>query len=130
MQLSMLKGKIHRATVTQAQRDYVGSITIDQSLMDAAGILEYERVQVADVDNGNRLETYVIAGEPGSAMICLNGAAAASVSVGDTIIIMCYCQLDAAEAAAHRPRVVFVDGDNAISRVTSYECHGRLRDMA
>ena len=100
VQLSMLKGKIHRATVTQAQRDYVGSISIDQSLMDAAGILEYERVQVADVDNGNRLETYVIAGEPGSGMICLNGAAAASVSVGDTIIIMCYCQLDTAEAAA------------------------------
>jgi aspartate 1-decarboxylase len=129
VQLSMLKGKIHRATVVQADRDYVGSITIDQTLMDAAGILEYERVQVADVDNGNRLETYVIAGEPDSGMICLNGAAAHDVSVGDKVIIMCYCQVDAVEATLHRPLVVFVDDNNKISRVTSYERHGSLREM-
>ena len=80
MVLNMLKGKIHRATVTQAEVDYIGSITIDQDLMDAAGILEYEKVQVADVERGTRLETYVISGEPGSGVICLNGAAAHPVS--------------------------------------------------
>ncbi len=130
MVLNMLKGKIHRATVVQAELDYVGSITIDEDLMDAAGILEYEKVQVADVNNGNRLETYVIAGERGSGMICLNGAAAHYVEVGDKVIIMCYAQMDQAEARAFQPHVVFVDEKNAISRVTRYEKHGRLEDMA
>lgn len=129
MVLNMLKGKIHRATVVQAELDYVGSITIDEDLMDAAGILEYEKVQVADVNNGNRLETYVIAGERGSGMICLNGAAAHYVEVGDKVIIMCYAQMDQAEAGAFQPHVVFVDEKNAISRVTRYEKHGRLEDM-
>ena len=90
MQIEMLKSKIHRATVKQAELDYVGSITIDEDLLDAAGILEYEKVQIADVDNGNRFETYAIAGERGSGMICLNGAAAHCVSLGDKVIIMCY----------------------------------------
>ncbi len=130
MVLNMLKGKIHRATVVQAELDYVGSITIDEDLMDAAGILEYEKVQVADVNNGNRLETYVIAGERGSGMICLNGAAAHYVEVGDKVIIMCYAQMDQAEARAFQPHVVFVDEKNAISRITRYEKHGRLEDMA
>ncbi len=130
MVLNMLKGKIHRATVMQAELDYVGSITIDEDLMDAAGILEYEKVQVADVNNGNRLETYVIAGERGSGMICLNGAAAHYVEVGDKVIIMCYAQMDQAEARAFQPHVVFVDEKNAISRITRYEKHGRLEDMA
>ncbi len=130
MVLNMLKGKIHRATVVQAELDYVGSITIDEDLMDAAGILEYEKVQVADVNNGNRLETYVIAGERGSGMICLNGAAAHYVEVGDKVIIMCYAQMDEAEARAFQPHVVFVDEKNAISRLTRYEKHGRLEDMA
>lgn len=130
MMLEMLKGKIHRATVVQAEVDYVGSITIDSELMEAAGILEYEKVQVADVNNGSRLETYVIAGEPGSGMICLNGAAARFVSVGDKVIIMCYAQMEAAEAATHHPRVVFVDERNRISRLTAYEKHGLLKDMA
>ena len=130
MVLNMLKGKIHRATVVQAELDYVGSITIDEDLMEAAGILEYEKVQVADVNNGNRLETYVIAGERGSGMICLNGAAAHYVEVGDKVIIMCYAQMDEAEARAWQPHVVFVDEKNAISRVTRYEKHGRLEDMA
>lgn len=129
MMLNMLKGKIHRATVKQAEVDYIGSITIDEDLMDAAGILEYERVQVADVDNGCRLETYAIAGERGSGMICLNGAAAHYVEVGDKVIIMCYAQMDQAEARAFQPHVVFVDEKNAISRVTRYEKHGRLEDM-
>lgn len=130
MMLNMLKGKIHRATVVQAEVDYVGSITIDEDLMDAAGILEYEKVQVADVNNGSRLETYVIAGERGSGMICLNGAAARFVSVGDKVIIMCYAQMTLEEARENQPRVVFVDEHNKIARLTRYERHGRLEDLA
>lgn len=129
MMLTMLKGKIHRATVKQAEVDYIGSITIDSELMEAAGILEYEKVQVADVNNGKRLATYVIAGEPGSGMICLNGAAAHYVEVGDKVIIMCYAQVDEREAAQMKPRVVFVDDDNKASRITRYEKHGRLEDL-
>ena len=93
MQVNMLKSKIHRATVVQSELDYVGSITVDEDLMDASGIYEYEKVQIADVNNGNRFETYVIAGEKGSGMICLNGAAAHMVSLGDKIIIMSYAQM-------------------------------------
>ncbi|MDO4533407.1 MAG: aspartate 1-decarboxylase [Coriobacteriia bacterium] len=130
MVLEMLKGKIHRATVVQAEVDYVGSITVDEDLLDAAGILEYEKVQVVDVNNGQRLETYTIAGERGSGMICLNGAAARCVNPGDKVIIMCYAQVNAAEAREHRPRVVFVDEANRPVRITSYEKHGRLEDMA
>ncbi|MBO6142332.1 MAG: aspartate 1-decarboxylase [Lachnospira sp.] len=126
MQLTMLKGKIHRAVVKQAELNYVGSITIDPKLMEAAGILEYEQVQIVDVENGNRFETYTIDGEPGSGMICLNGAAARQVQVGDHVIIMAYCQMDAKEAADHKPKVVFVDEDNHISRVSNYEKHGQL----
>lgn len=130
MVLNMLKGKIHRATVTQAEIDYIGSITIDQDLMDAAGILEYEKVQVADVERGTRLETYVISGEPGSGVICLNGAAAHLVTPGDKVIIMCYAQMTPEEARESKPRVVFVDEDNKIARLTRYERHGRLEDLA
>lgn len=126
MNLTMLKGKIHRAVVTQAELNYVGSITIDSSLMAAAGILEYEMVQIVDVENGNRFETYVIAGEEGSGMICLNGAAARQVLVGDRVIIMCYCQMTPQEAEEHKPKVVFVDDDNKIVRVADYEKHGQL----
>ena len=126
MQLTMLKGKIHRAVVKQAELNYVGSITIDPKLMEAAGILEYEQVQIVDVENGNRFETYTIDGEPGSGMICLNGAAARQVQVGDHVIIMAYCQMDAKEAADHKPKVVFVDEENHISRVSNYEKHRQL----
>lgn len=126
MQLTMLKGKIHRAVVKQAELNYVGSITIDPKLMEAAGILEYEQVQIVDVENGNRFETYTIDGEPGSGMICLNGAAARQVQVGDHVIIMAYCQMDTNEAKDHKPKVVFVDEDNHISRVSNYEKHGQL----
>ena len=126
MQLTMLKGKIHRAVVKQAELNYVGSITIDPKLMEAAGILEYEQVQIVDVENGNRVETYTIDGEPGSGMICLNGAAARQVQVGDHVIIMAYCQMDTNEAKEHKPKVVFVDEDNHISRVSNYEKHGQL----
>ena len=129
MNLTMLKGKIHRATVIEAKLDYVGSITIDEDLMDAAGILEYEQVQIVDIDNGSRFETYVIAGDRGSGMICLNGAAARMVCVNDKIIIMCYAQMTPEEVKENRPKVVFVDGENKISRVTRYEKHGLLSDM-
>lgn len=125
MQVTMLKAKIHRATVRQAALDYVGSITVDQDLLDAAGILEYEKVQVVDVDNGSRLETYTIAGEPGSGMICLNGAAARLVQPGDKVILMSYCSLTPEEARSHRPRVVFVDAENRVSKCTAYEKHGQ-----
>ena len=129
MNITLLKGKIHRATVVQAELDYVGSITIDEALMEAAGILEYEQVQIVDVNNGSRFTTYVIAGERGSGLICLNGAAARQVSVGDKVIIMCYAQMTPEEAASHAPKVVFVDDDNRISGATRYEKHGKLCDM-
>ena len=129
MKLTMLKGKIHRATVRQAELDYVGSITVDPELMEAAGILEYEKVVIVDINNGSRFETYTIAGEPGSGMICLNGAAARCVSQGDKIIIMCYAEMTPKEAEEHKPKVVFVDYNNKITRLTSYEKHGRLEDM-
>ena len=128
MLINMLKGKIHRATVVQAELNYVGSITVDPELMDAAGILEYEYVQIVDVENGNRFETYTIAGEPGSGMICLNGAAARQVAVGDHVIIMSYAQMTPEEAKGHHPKVVFVDDENKIARVTNYEKHGKLTE--
>lgn len=129
MYLNMLKGKIHRATVVQAELDYVGSITVDEDLLEAAGILEYEKVQIVDIDNGARFETYTIAGQRGSGMICLNGAAARCVQKGDKIIIMCYCAMEPAEVKENPPKVVFVDEANKITRVTRYEKHGRLEDM-
>ena len=130
MQLTMLKGKIHRAVVKQAELNYVGSITVDPELMEAAGIYEYELVQIVDVENGNRFETYTIAGEPGSGMICLNGAAARQVQVGDHVIIMCYCQMSPEEVKEHKPKVVFVDDENKIAKVSSYEKYGTLTQEA
>lgn len=127
MKLNMLKAKIHRARVVQAELNYVGSITIDEELLEASGILEYEMVQVVDIDNGNRFETYTIAGERGSGLICVNGAAARCVQVGDKIIIMSYCKLNEEEAKLHKPRVVFVNEENAITEVTNYEKHGEIR---
>ncbi len=126
MELSVLKAKIHRATVTEADLHYVGSITIDQDLMDAAGLLSYEKVLVADIDNGNRLETYIIAGPRGSGIICLNGASARLVSPGDRVIVMAFCTMSPEEAKTHRPTVVFVDENNAISEITYYEEHGMI----
>lgn len=128
MNYTMLKGKIHRAVVKQADLNYVGSITIDTDLLEAAGILEYEMVQIVDVENGNRFETYTIAGDAGSGMICLNGAAARQVAVGDHVIIMAYAQMTPEEARANRPKVVFVDDENQIVRVTNYEKHGKLTE--
>lgn len=129
MNVVMLKSKIHRATVTQADLDYVGSITIDSALLEASGILEYEKVQVVDINNGNRFETYTIAGKRDSGVICLNGAAAKCVSVKDKIIIMAYCGLEEAEAKTHKPKVVFVNSNNQIERIANYEKHGRLEQQ-
>lgn len=126
MLINMLKGKIHRATVKQAELQYVGSITVDPVLMEAAGILEYEYVQIVDVENGNRFETYTIAGEPDSGMICLNGAAARQVAVGDHVIIMSYAQMTPEEAKEHKPHVVFVDDENRVRQVSCYEKYGEL----
>lgn len=126
MQLSMLKSKIHRAVITQAELDYVGSVTIDEDLMEAAGIFEYEHVHIVNVNNGSRIETYVIAGERGSGVICLNGAAARSGQKGDTVIIMSYAAMSPEESSEHRPKVVFVNEKNEIVRTADYEKHGRL----
>jgi aspartate 1-decarboxylase len=130
MRRTMMKSKIHRATVTEANLHYVGSITIDRDLMDAADLLVNEKVQVVDNDNGARLETYVIEGERGSGVVCLNGAAARLVHPGDTVIIISYADLDDAEARAWEPRVVFVDGDNREVSVETAERHGAVRGVA
>lgn len=124
MQIQVLKAKIHRATVTQAELDYVGSITIDRTLMDAAGIVEYEKVLIANVNTGDRIETYVIAGEPDSGIICLNGAAAHAASTGDKVIIMSFALMTPEEYQSFDPMVVFTDDSNRISKVTHYEKHG------
>ena len=129
MTLEMLKSKIHRAIVTQAELNYVGSITIDERLMEAAGIYEYEKVQIADVDNGARFETYVIAGEAGSGIVCLNGAAARMVSTGDKVIIMSYAQMAPEEIKDNLPKVVFVNEKNEITSVACYEKHGALAEQ-
>jgi aspartate 1-decarboxylase len=129
MTVTMLKSKIHRATVTEADVDYVGSITIDEDLLDEAKILEYEKVQIVDVNNGARFETYTIKGKRGSGIICLNGAAALCSNVGDKIIIMAYAEMTPEEAKANAPTVLFVNDDNKIIRKTNYEKYGKLSDQ-
>ncbi|MCX7694765.1 MAG: aspartate 1-decarboxylase [Caloramator sp.] len=114
MMLCMLKSKIHRATVTEANLNYVGSITIDEELMDAVGLLENERVQIVNVNNGERFDTYVIKGERGKGDICLNGAAARLVHIGDKVIIMAYAYVDEKEAINLKPKVILVDDKNKI----------------
>jgi aspartate 1-decarboxylase len=126
MNITLLKAKIHRAVVKQADLNYVGSITIDSELLRESGIMEYEKVEIADIDNGSRFETYAIAGEAGSGIICLNGAAARCVTAGDKIIIMAYAQMTPEEAKAHKPTVLFVDENNQIVRKANYEKHGLL----
>lgn len=112
MTYTMMHGKIHRATVTEANLEYMGSITIDQDLMDAAGILPSERVQICNNNNGARLETYTIPGKRGSGVICLNGAAARCTAIGDIVIIIAYAQMDEKEARSFVPKVVMVDEHN------------------
>lgn len=114
MLYTMMHGKIHRATVTEANLEYVGSVTIDEDLLDASGILPGERVQIVNNNNGARLETYTIAGKRGSGVICLNGAAARCALKGDIVIIIAYAQMDATEAKALEPKVVLVDKHNKI----------------
>ena len=118
---TLLGGKIHRATVTQADLNYVGSITVDEDLLDAAGILVNEKVQIVNNNNGERFETYTIAGKRGSGVICLNGAAARLVQPGDVVIIMSYVLLSEPEISAHEPKVVLVDEANRIREVIRYE---------
>lgn len=121
---TMVRGKIHRATVTAADLHYIGSITIDTLLLEAADILPFERVQVVDVNNGNRLETYAIAGEPGSGTIQLNGAAAHLVNVGDLVIVMAYAQVEEPVPSEWQPRVVLVDERNALLEVRPLQPEG------
>lgn len=114
MLIELLKAKIHRVVVTQADLHYIGSITIDEDLMDASGILENEKVQVVNINNGERLETYVIKGDRGSGKVCLNGPAARKVQPGDIVIIMAYAQMTPEEARTHMPQIIFPDANNKI----------------
>jgi aspartate 1-decarboxylase len=114
MHIQVLKSKIHRVKVTEANLHYIGSITIDEDLMDAANMIEHEKVHVVDIENGERFETYIIKGVRGSGMICLNGPAARRVSVGDTVIIISYALMDFEEAKKHKPTVIFPKEDNSL----------------
>ena len=109
MNIEIVKSKLHRVTITEANLHYVGSLTIDEDLMDAANLIEFEKVQVVDINNGERLETYVIKGERGSGVICMNGAAARKVQVGDIVIIISYASMDFDEAKSFKPNLVFPD---------------------
>ena len=126
MLYNMFHGKIHRATVTEANLEYMGSITIDSTLMKLAGLLPGERVQIVDNNNGARLETYVIEGEPDSGVICLNGAAARKVTVGDKVIIIAYAMMTHQEAQDCVPKVVMVDDDNRPLKVRGTELAGEI----
>ncbi len=121
----MFKSKIHRARVTQAELYYEGSLTVDSELLAAADLLEYEKVSVVNVNNGERFETYLIAGEPGSGVVCLNGAAARRGAVGDQVIIITYTAMTDEEARAHKPTVVVVDDNNRIVSVKHEQPAGR-----
>lgn len=116
MQITVYKSKIHRATVTQADLNYIGSITIDENLMEAANLVEHERVQIVNINNGERLETYVIKGERGSGIICLNGPASRKVAVGDIIIVISYCNVTMDEYKVHKPVTVHVNASNQITK--------------
>jgi len=114
MQIQILKSKIHRVRITQAELHYVGSITIDENLMKAANIIENEKVQIVNINNGERLETYVIKGEAGSGQVCLNGPAARKAQVGDVVIVISYCSMDFEEAKSHKPTLIFPDENNRL----------------
>lgn len=118
MQRFLFKSKIHRATVTEANLNYEGSITIDRELMDAANLMEYEQVSILNINNGERFETYIIEGQPGKREICLNGAAARRVAIGDKIIIISYAGVDEKEISSFQPTIVLVDNDNNISSIS------------
>jgi aspartate 1-decarboxylase len=116
MQIQVLKSKIHRVKITQAELHYVGSITIDEDLMDAANVIENEKVQIFNINNGERLETYVIKGKRGSGQVCLNGPAARKAQIGDLIIIISYASMDFEDAKKFRPTIIFPDSDNRLIR--------------
>lgn len=120
----MMKGKIHRATVTEANLNYVGSITIDEEILEKVDILPNEKVQVVNNNNGARLETYVIPGERGSGVICLNGAAARKVQPGDQVIIMSYVMLEEKQAQSHQPKIAIMDEKNRVVELIGEEVHG------
>jgi len=124
MQLHMFKSKLHRATITQADINYVGSVTIDSDLLANSGILPGEKVQIVDINNGERFETYTIAGDAGSGIICINGAAARLVQVGDKVIIIAYALMDEKEAKKFQPTVLVLDEKNKIIRTKHEEVHG------
>ena len=124
MLLTMFKGKLHRATVTQAEINYVGSVTIDADLLAQSGILPGEKVQIVNINNGERFETYTISGEAGSGVICINGAAARLVQVGDKVIIIAYALMDSEEARTFQPNVLVLDEGNRIVRIKHEEIHG------
>lgn len=126
MELTLLKCKLHRATVTEANLNYVGSVTIDGALMERAGLLEYEQVQIVNINNGARFETYTIRGEADSGLICLNGAAARQAQVGDRVIIMAYARMSPEEAAGFRPKVLFLDEANRGHELVEGEKHGLI----
>ena len=127
MLINMFKSKIHRATVTEANLNYVGSITVDKTLLTASNILPGEKVQIVNNFNGARLETYVIEGESDSGVICLNGAAARLVQPGDNIIIIAYCWVTSEEAKQFKPNIVFVDSKNKITETSNVEIHGDIK---
>lgn len=127
MLLTLFKSKLHRATVTEANLNYVGSITIDEALLEAAGILEGEKVQIVNNNNGARLETYTIKGARGSGVICLNGAAARLVQPGDTVIIIAYAQMTPEEAQGFKPNVVILGSENQIVDSCHEEKHGEIK---
>lgn len=126
MYITMMKSKIHRASVTDANLNYVGSITLDQDLMEVSDIIENEKVQIVNNNNGKRFETYVIPGRRGSGTVCLNGAAARLAHPGDIIIIMAYGILSKEEASDFKPRIVILDENNKISNVRTAEQHGQI----
>ena len=119
--VEILKGKIHRATITEADLNYVGSLTLDEDLMDAAGFREYEKIQVLDISNGNRIETYIIRGKRSSGNVCINGAAAHLIHKGDLVIIVGYCQLTEEESIYHIPKIAYVNSQNQLVSVITEE---------
>ena len=124
MLLTLFKAKLHRATVTQADLNYVGSVTVDRELLEKSGILPGEKVQIVNINNGERFETYTIEGEAGSGVICLNGAAARLVQVGDKVIIIAYAMMDENEAKTFKPNVLVLDEQNKIKQIKHKEVHG------
>jgi len=118
MQIEVLKSKIHRAVITQTELHYVGSITLDENLMDAANMIEGEKVQIVNVNNGERIETYIIKGERGSGLVCLNGPAARKAYVGDVIIVISYAHMDFEEAKTYKPSIAYTDEKNKVVAIT------------